>query len=143
MIQKRHFTQLATLLTVLLLFGFILANGQMPVVYAGITPTPTAVPVEPTSTPVPPTAVPATATPIPPTAVPATNTPAPQEPQPTQPSSGAVNTPVPTPVLPQEIPELGYGPSFATLFSIAALFLVLLGAAVYTLISRIFFDKSK
>lgn len=116
MIQNKKLLQASFLAVVVALFGFYVANSDVQVVEAAITETPTSPAPPPTNTPVAPTETPV---PVVPTA---TSAPA----EPTATSSGQTNNPNPTPVpptptptFPQEIPELGYGPSiWVSLFTL-------------------------
>lgn len=119
MIQNKKLFQASLLAIVVALFGFYVANSDVQIVEAAITETPTSPAPPPTNTPVPPTV-----TPVPPVPT-ATSAPA----EPTATSSGQTNNPDPTPVpptvtptFPQEIPELGYGPSiWVSLFTLLVL----------------------
>ncbi|MEM9775291.1 MAG: hypothetical protein AAF902_11975 [Chloroflexota bacterium] len=119
----------------------------------GITPTPTPVIVDdptatpetgtiPTRTPVPTeTPIPPTATPIPPTAEPPTATPRPPS-NSGQSSQPPTATPTEIPPLPQDIPELGRGPTYgfiSFMLGFALIFTILSGSlcfAVYKAITK-------
>ncbi|MEM8863704.1 MAG: hypothetical protein AAGD96_35795 [Chloroflexota bacterium] len=104
------------------IFGLLLLSGSpLQAASSGITPTPTTEPTVPAPDPT------ATNTPIPevPTATP--TTPPSNNSNPTStPASSSVESVPPLPTTPpQEIPELGYGPS---IFEILAVFMIALGA---------------
>ncbi len=139
MTQHNRVLQMTILAVVIALFGFYVSNSEVQVVQAAITETPTAQPAPATNTPVPPTA-----TPIP--SVP-TATPAPAEPTATT-SSQSNNPPptavppTPTPTFPQEIPELGYGPSiWVSLFTLAFL-MTIISLVIYVVVQQVNARKS-
>ena len=95
------------------MIGLFLTHHSASAEIAGFTPTPTPETVnDPTATPIPPTA-----TPIPPTP---TNTPVPPTATPRPPSNSGQSSQPPTatpteqpPIPPQDIPELGRGPTYS------------------------------
>ncbi|MEM8862965.1 MAG: hypothetical protein AAGD96_32035 [Chloroflexota bacterium] len=128
----------------ILFAGIWLSIGQVSATSFGITPTPTPVIVNdptatpdsntiPTRTPIPPTAtptsIPPTETPIPPTATPRPPSNSGQSSQ----SPTATPTEIP-PIPPQEIPELGRGPTYSFIsitLGVLMIILILSTALIY------------
>ncbi|MFK7803015.1 MAG: hypothetical protein AB8G95_15390 [Anaerolineae bacterium] len=139
--HRKHTVQILTFLTLFTVLGFVFFSGQLPVVYAGVTPTPTSPPPD---TPVPP---PPTETPIPPTAtpIPPDDTPTPVPPPEDTPVPPPGDTPVPPPgdtptpmppgtIPPQDIPGLGNGTPFSIVVSVLLILVLTCALGIYLLI---------